>query len=306
MTFEGFTAAGVRCDLGIPVSVRINRGEDAPADDFTGLFPWGGADEPISRIRVMREGQLCFFGFVDEQAREFTEDGAVLKIVARSRAALLLDNEAMPQAYCAPHFSTVFRRHAAPYGFSRYEIPPGGKTGEFSVSKGMSEWQVLESFCRRYLSAAPRITRGDVFLAGVRPADGPVVFGGLSGGIPWTSLSIRRKDWERISDVFVQSKRGDYTTRVPDDETARMGIVRKRYLSASGGVSDAGRVLAAARRRSFELELECPAWADAEPGTPAVVRGAPGGEISGLSVYQVSCSLTGDGERTAVVLRREK
>ncbi len=39
-----------------------------------------------------------------------TKNGAMLKLIARSRAALLLDNEAMPQEYHYPSLTQLYER----------------------------------------------------------------------------------------------------------------------------------------------------------------------------------------------------
>lgn len=75
----------------------------------------------------------------------------MLEIAARSMAALLLDNEAIPQTYAYPSLPLLFERHGKPYGFTEWEGEPSGFSVPFTITKGMSEWEVLSLFCSRYL-----------------------------------------------------------------------------------------------------------------------------------------------------------
>lgn len=50
-----------------------------------------------------------FRGIVDEQIETISESGIILEINARSLAALLLDNEAMPQSCCLPDMQLLWR-----------------------------------------------------------------------------------------------------------------------------------------------------------------------------------------------------
>lgn len=74
MTYFGYTAAGEKVNLGAPVSVIINRDEDAPADDFTGIFPAASAMPPITAVRAFRGEELAFNGIVDEQTVQTTSN----------------------------------------------------------------------------------------------------------------------------------------------------------------------------------------------------------------------------------------
>lgn len=301
MTFEAYTAAGVRHDLGTPVSARINRSEDAPADDFTGIFPFKKSWPQFLRLRVTKESGTVFSGLVDEQTVLLEHGASVQRLVARSRAALLLDNEALPQTYYAPSLWTIFLRHAAPYGFTQYLGEPANQSGELAVAKGMSEWQVIRTFCARFLGVTPRVTREGVLDASGGTSAGALRFGGA--GIPYLSLSRKYRYHALLSEVFVQSRQGGfYTARAADQEAQRLGIVRRRYLGA-GAATTAERMLAAARRAAEETTLVCLEGADFEPGMRAAVEDAELGTFSGMTVAKIVYTLDADGELCTVTLR---
>ncbi len=74
--------------------------------------------------KFAEEGEVVFFGPVDELQRRFSSEGCMLEIVARSMAALLLENEAIPQTYAYPSLPLLFERHGKPYGFTEWEGNP--------------------------------------------------------------------------------------------------------------------------------------------------------------------------------------
>lgn len=301
MTFEGITAAGTVHRLGTPLSVRITRGADAPADDFLGEFPWS-AIPPLYRLRITDGQKTIFYGPVDEQEDAFSQKGAFLRLAGRSMAAILLDNEAAPQTYYSPPFATVFSRHAAPYGFSRYRVPAGGeKIGEFTVTKGMSEWQVLERFCRRAWNAPLSLRNGEELIAGEPSGGEQLLFGGA--GLSYLSLTKTNKASERISEVLVRSVReGVYSVSITDAQALRDGVRRRRCMSTGAGL-DARRVLARAEQKALEYTLVLPGWPHLLPGTRAVLKNENLGCVDGLQVWSSVCKIDSAGATCTVVLR---
>ncbi|WP_283610147.1 hypothetical protein [Faecalispora anaeroviscerum] len=302
MTFEGITAGGIVCSLGTPLSVRISRGAGAPADELIGEFPWS-ALPPLYRLRVSDGERIVFFGPVDVQQERISPKGAFLRVEGRSLAALLLDNEAVPQTYYSPPFSTVFSRHAAPYGFSRCRVPGSTeKIGEFTVTKGMSEWQVLESFCRRAWSASPVFQDGNELTVGASELGETLLFG--NQGLRYLSLTKTQKAYKRISEILVRSaKDGRYTVSVTEEQALREGICRRRCLSSSSGIS-AKQALASARQKSLEYTLVLPGWPDVRPGRNAELNDRTFGRGAGLRVWSVDYDLDTGGMLCTVTLRR--
>lgn len=304
MKFEGITAQGAVCSLGTPLSVHISRDAGAPADELVGEFPWSVLP-PLYRLQVSDGERILFFGPVDVQQEKISPKGAFLRVEGRSLAALLLDNEAVPQTYYSPPFSTVFARHAAPYGFLRYRTPSGTeKIGEFTVTKGTSEWQVFESFCRRAWSASPVLQEGNELTVGGSEENGVLLFGDSVRGMTYLSLTRTRREYERISELLVRSaKDGRYTVSLTDEQALRDGIRRRRCLSASSAVS-AKQVLANARQKSLEYTLVLPGWPDVQPGRNAELSDRLLGRVAGLRVWSVEYELDTGGMLCIVTLRR--
>lgn len=303
MTFTAFDPQGRAYDLGEPVSVRIDRDEDAPADGLSGTFLLRRDLPDLLLIRVEDQGQTIFSGQVDELERQVSPTGTLLRITGRSRAALLLDNEAMPQSYYGPSLKNIFRRHAAPYGFTTYVGDSGYKSGEYRIGKGISEWQAISTFCIRYLGQKPVLGRDGILYVKPRSFSGALFFSN-SAGTPFLSAILRQRYCERLSEVLIQGADGWYSSRLADDRVRSLGISRKRYCSLSDGAATAGRLLQASQRAGREVVVTCPGWPDAELTMHGTVEDPALGRLTGLSVAKLTWLADSRGPRCVVVLRQ--
>ena len=132
-----------------------------------------------------------FGGFWTSSPFVWEKSGMTLRLTARSEAALLLDNEALPQTYINPSLKQLFDRHAAPYGFAGMAGNQGAFRGKLTVKKGMSEWQVFEEFCGYFLGTTPRVTYLGILDATGKPSEKQVFFSN-QGGISYRSFDPSR------------------------------------------------------------------------------------------------------------------
>ncbi len=299
MTYFGVYPGGTEVALGQPVQVRLSREEDVPADGFTGVFPLAGTLGSITGIRVYdRNHNLCFDGIVDVQA-ESDSDARLLTLTARSSAALLLDNEALPQTYYKPSLAVIFANHVRPYGFSAFRGNEKMAGGALTVTKGMSEWQAASAFCTQYLNVKPRIVNG-VFDATGEVPKGSVRFGGT--GVPYSSLIIENKYSEIVSELMAQAGgNGAYVSAAKERDAAGLGIRRRRCLSVG---QNAESVLRAARKKSFSGQIACPGEVPALLLQAAGVEGKRAGFPGDLYISEIEYILNSSGEITRFVLRR--
>lgn len=298
MTFVALGPNGEETCLPQPVQVRFNCREDAPADALNAVFPWGGGTGAAVGIRVYdKNRKLCFDGIVDEQ-RLSCAGRLLLTLNCRSRAALLLDNEAIPQIYAMVSLPIIFARHIEPYGFTAYKGPDGLFQGVLTVEKGMSEWQAAAQFCKRFLKTVPRIC-GSVFDASGEIPGGRLVFG--NGGVPFSALTVQNRYCERYSQLLIPSG-GTFPCAVRDGESQGLGVLRRRILTKN---QDARAVERLARRRAFSVLLECPGEVPAQLCENAEVRNSPFGDTENLVVSEVDYCLDSRGEKTRLILRRQ-
>lgn len=291
--------------LPAPLSVCIRAEDDVPADDLYAVFPDEEVGE-LCRVAVYDGSRVVFRGVVDEQEHALSREGCFLRLSARSLAALLLDNEALPQCYDHPSAKLIYERHAQPYGIAAGDPDDATCFGELCVTKGMSQWGVLSAFCRVCYSTAPRVSADGVLYLREPPLSGDAVVFGGEGGIPYVSLTDTRRRCEEISRVNVKLKPDDgYGCRIENSDALSRGVVRERYLNAmlgSQSVRSADVMLRKSRRRARTLSLKCVGRHPDLLWREARIADRETGES--FYVCAAEYRMNANGEYTAVKLRR--
>jgi len=300
MTYIGITPTGKNVKLPNPVQVRLNRAEGAPADGFTGVFPMGRTAGNLTGIHIYDKNQeLCFDGIVDEQ-KESCGSEMMLTIIARSSAALLLDNEAIPQTYNMMSLPMIFARHVLTYGFSSFLGSKKLFPGELAVTKGMSDWQAAELFCTKYLNVKPRIQNGVFDASGIRP-QGEIIFDNTNG-VRYSSLTAENKYSSLLSELLMQqNSNGSYSPIMRDESAVALGIRRRRCLTAG---QNAGTVIRASQCKAFDVKADCPGEIPAQLLQNASVQDKILGTIGNLYISEIDYILNSGGETTRFTLRR--
>lgn len=241
-----------------PMSVSISSSESAPADSLRAVFAVEGDVPELCRIEVFDEDETVFSGAVDSQAEEYGLSGHFLTVYARSRAAILLDNEAKPQTYRCPSMRLLMKRHFEPLGFDRFSGSDKVFSGELTVTKGMSEWAVLKKFAVLFLNTEPRIDRtGTIDVSG---CDGDAEILLPSEGL----ISFRRelKNSALVSEIRARTRpeRG-YDMLFASDRAKRSGVCRRRYISTadnrSGSITGIRRILEKSDAAYKRVIAEC-------------------------------------------------
>ena len=294
---------GKRVDFPFLLSLKMDWDEDAPAHSLAASFAVDAPAPRLARVEVLHEGVLVFRGIVDQQDTKISPQGNRLRLVARSLAALLLDNEALPQTYINPSLRGLFERHARPYGFPSFAGNGGAFRGKLTVEKGMSEWQVLQGFCDYFLGASLSVRPDGVLDAAGDPPKGLLRFSNTDG-IPYQSVTHQDFFCRRIQEIWLQAGVGTgYQGHVVDAETAGLGIQRKRYKTATNyqGTS----VLRKSRRQAEECTLSCLGWVPAQLGMEASLADPFFGESDGWTVAKCTYQQSQAGESTCCVLRKK-
>lgn len=304
MRYEGVTVKGARVALGQPITVRMTSSEDSPADVFTGVFP-GGADCPdLLYWNVYDDDDtLLFGGIVDRQKKDCSGEGILLTIEARSKAALLLDNEAMPQTYINPSLGTLFQNHGAPYGLPKFLGKTASYYWTYVIPKGTSEWQVFWDFCLYCIGIEPRVTPEGVLDVTGQSTGEPVVFSN-AGGIPYSGVTHDRQPKQRLSGLHLQGAVGEgYQNELLDLIAIGKGIRRNRYVTAANW--QGRRMLKTARRKSDSVILTCPKPVRCPLGTRATVDDPSLGRLENYRVSGLVYTLDHTGETWTVTLQTE-
>ena len=294
-----------------PASVRFSADRDAPAHSLEARFPLGSGQRlpEFHTIQVVKDGAVFFRGLIDEQTILVDGDGAGIEVCSRSMAALLLDNEAIPQTYYVPSTRLIYQRHAQPYGFSEFSGKDKAFSTKLQIEKGASEWEVIESFCRDALGTRPQVTFTGELQMEPQDPEAEALFSNC-GGIFYASIREERLRCKRLSQVLVRSERlGGYSTQVWDSQAAGDGILRRRLLNAVDDpktpVFRGQLLLDKSREQAYQLELACPGERILPLETRARVADPVLGDFEALKVSGISYRLDSAGEQTLVILRKD-
>lgn len=242
LTYELFDIYGKKTKLKYPLSVKFTSSDDAPADSLNVTFAVSGNIPEIATVTVENGNERLFSGIVDTQTEEESPDGILLTISARSLECILLDNEALPQTYCMPSMPLIVERHLAPLGFTEYIGERKSFSGEMIISKGMSEWAVLETFCRRFLETKPKIDcYGVIDITGSESDE--IIYLSESRCISKKHILDRSK---LISEIDARTYiAGGYEMTLENKNAKALGVRRKRYVNS---IDSESRTVLSARK----------------------------------------------------------
>lgn len=299
-------ALGLAVSLPEPARMVCEQAFDVPADALEAVFPVTGltAARELAELALELDGTEVFRGVVDEQLVRTDGDGVMMTVRARGMAAVLLDNEAIPQAFERPSLLDMYNAHLRQYGFRGLLYNRNAVLTSYGVAKGKSEWQAFEGFCRQALGVRPRVEDGYVT---VRPrAPGRTFVLSNSGGLAYSALEVKIKRYGVISRVILKSAAGIYDTPVENRAAQLAGIRRKRYVSPSsewGSNPNAGadRLMRDSMARRLQVTAVLTELADIRVGDRVRVNDG-GWSFGELAVAGVTHRASGAGRETELIL----
>lgn len=288
--------------LGVPLKVTVSCDEDVPADSLELELDTVGLGE-LKYVELAKDGKVIFSGEVDEQTEELCEFPKTV-IIARSSAAILIDNEAYPMSLENPSAEDVFRFFAEPFGFRKLCGVDRELNSKLTVAKGTSCFNVLKTFSKNVYGAFPRCEGDTLYIDGKKPA-GRLRLGYAE--MPLISLKTTRLRCNRISAVYVRTADNEgYVNKIADYEAEAQGVKKVRYLNASPGgsktIADADRILDDSKRDCFLAVALCRGCMADALGTSAKVKGIEGE----LYVSALKYTFGESGEYTRLTLRRKE
>ena len=297
-----------RTELTEIYSAVIDCDVSVPADSLKICMAYNrSAANTARRIIAEENGEVVFLGEIDSIVSERSASAQTMKISARSLAALLLDNEAEPLDYNSPSPQLIFRRHLMPFGITLADGGGHSMGGRLRINKGMSHWQVIESFCRSKYGSRPKITAdGRAFFKGL-PKNGVTVFG--EKGTDYYSLKEKRNRHALITDVRVRSaKNGRYDSVVANSNPQCTSLIRRRYVDAAAEnrtMDTAFKMIENSNRKSYSLQLSCFGCHLRLLGGGAAVEDSGLGALEGLTVKGVKFSEDKNGAVSVITLEKE-
>lgn len=225
---------GNRIKLPTPISMEISMAYDTPAHSLTLTVPYLFTMDEITDVSVEINGTTVFSGIVDEQTTQYS-NGYTVKINARSYSALLIDNEAVPANYHTPSLADIFSKHAQAYGIKGFLGDNGVCNSDFTVKKGVSEWEVIDTFCKSVLKTTPTVTNdGFIDVRSDRQTKHYVFSNLRRGALKFSNAKIKRQRYGVVSQVIYKlSQNTDYIYSRTNDDALSRGICRRRLLNLS-------------------------------------------------------------------------
>ncbi len=315
MIYIATTISDQKVNLGYAYSAQINKSFETPADCLNVIFPSNKKHEEYKNIDVyINENEKFFSGVVDEQRLEVTSSGCFLTIIARNKAAYLIDNEASPQDYTRPSLDIIFKRHVKPYGFTAIYGDLSVFSTIIEVTKGMSEWDVLEKFCSTCLNIFPTVNADGTIDATGSASFKKLYFSNVKGAVNYSSFVEKNYRYRLISEIIVCAPyEAIYIAKVKDQNLIDKGISRRKFISISAdndhaekySISTAEQMISNAKKKAHEIIITCPGAIFAQVGNKCEIDDSILGKVENLEVYEVEYKLNRNGEFTVITLLEE-
>lgn len=295
---------GNKLPLPHPTDFIINR-EIGAADDLTIKFPYFNIDDYCaSKIELVIDGRIEFSGIIDELKLSESSLGTIVSIYSRSKAALLLDNEAKPADYKNIGSALLWQNHLAPFGID-YICDGNGEYTDLSIYKGTSHWQVIKSFCAACYSTEPYVDEeGRVIL---HRSENEALFFSNSGGLRYSSAEVTERYYKLISSVYTKAlSRSDYDIENTNPIAENLGICRTRYADgATVGNDYAAKLIEQTNSESLQIKVTAPYFLHCPLGCNGKIKLGNERIYSGLKCRRVKQSFSENGFETIVYMLGE-
>jgi hypothetical protein len=283
-----YDADGGQQILASPVKVTLQRSVSAPADVLEAVFPLTGPVRPAAFFRMAAAGKVLFDGPVDTMRET---DGRLLHLSVRSRAALLLDSQALPGTWLHPGLRNLFQTCAVPYGFTQIVGDMRVFDTPYTIDSNKSEWQALDTFCQSFLGTALWEENG-VLRAEQPTFSEPAVLG--KSGIPYLKVCRTWQMYRQLSEVW-GIRSGELENCIQDSAVRQTGILRRRISAAPEAA------LQEACGQVQTTSVLCVGWQPVKLWQPAVLWLPQ--ETLQLQVKQILYQLSTEGKTTRLLLQ---
>lgn len=295
---------GQTTHLSKSLSMSFVSSSDSPADSLRVTFAVDSPAEEIYSVKVLDGAETVFFGYADEQTETVSGNGIILTVKARSLAALLLDNEAMPQVYCLPTMDIIFEQHLKALGFTDYSGENYVCKGDLIITKGMSEWEMLCLFCSISGIEKPYVTSdGSLTIGKKRETD--TVF--LDSDSPKVKFSRIIKRNALISDIYIRTSKDDgYNYHMENNYAKKHKGTKIRYFNSADNFrrspAYAGKLMTAGNHAFINCTAEIPGIVSCRTGDSLKISGKREKYI----ITEVRYNSGQDGERTIITAEVEE
>lgn len=216
------------------------KNKDTPCDYIELIFINNNISKSYYELEFYINNNLSFEGIIDKQTLSISADCQMVKISARRKIpALLLDNQARAKTYKNISIQDLYAIHARAYGIQGIEISENRTYPLFSISKGMSEWEVIELFASQVYGVIPYIDEKNYLVIGNRKNIQIHQFSNSQNKLLYSKLEVINSNYNILSHVYICNNDGEETLvyNTGTDPTSNTNysdnIHRKRFLSNS-------------------------------------------------------------------------
>ncbi len=300
-----------------PKSFEIRSSMDTPADSFTGIFPFSSSLSLGDTIEVTSpEKERLFFGTVEDLTTIISSDGVFTEIFARSPAAALVDNEALPKTYNCPSFEDIYKNHALPYSIKSFSGENLRWQGTFSILKGDSHWDVIKRFCLSVTGCEPFIS-GDLTLYSKHPENflsekKIAISNSMPGCTKFSKAEFTESSFGIVGKIICKvQKEGTYAHSIlnpyiknPENYNVRIVDLTNTPLWERQNKTD--RIFRLSLEKTLQIETELFDPPPIFTGMKAFFSSPVGKQEDDLIVFQRVLRLTSKGYYCTVILRKEE
>ncbi len=259
----------------------------------------------ITRVEAFEGKSKIFTGFADKQTLSTSESGKRVFIYARSSAALLVDNEALPCQYHHPSARQLWFHNAREFGFD-FGLPVLYCDKDYYVSKGTSCFGAINDFFKMLYSRGIYVDANNV----IRAFEKSQKLKTLEGSrVVSAAFTVNRS--KPLSQIDYKINASDeYCYHLKSRFAEKSGIARRRLINLSALPLWQREAVAKNRLESsyselYTLELELAGTVDFRLYDRAKVNLKGVCEGRELLVYQLVKSKNDKGEKTLLRLRAE-
>lgn len=234
LMFYGLDGEMNRYHLPRPLEFELVQSFDSPAHSLEGIFLCRQWLPEFRYVEVWNGNERLFRGITDEQSVTENDTGRRLKLIARSKGALLLDNEAYPGTHQNCDLEDIFDEHIRPYGFAFLDTESCPFFNHYSILKGTSEWEAFFRFYRNSNLGTPYVDQNDHVVCKLHPHTGVThkISNRNNHALHYSSLKLVNNRYSPITQFFIRDDDGCYSSTY-ENHDLNLGLTRKRYLIPS-------------------------------------------------------------------------
>lgn len=305
MIFELFDINGNAVHAENIVSYELISEAGAACDGLRLNFIQNSLIGEICTVKAYIDSVLIFNGFCDKQKISMDKSGVSCFIYARSSAALLVDNEALPCQYSKPSARQLWYSNARDFGFE-CALPEIYTENNYLVSKGTSCYGAINDFVSA-VYGAPVYATPDNVLTVYKESEYTKSLNDYN--VVSFSYIINRS--EPVSEIDYKISSGDdYSYHFKSDYADRMGIKRRRLYNLSSiplwqRETTAEKKIKDSLEEYYSVSAEISGECDLKLYDRVIFNFAVNDDNEEFYVSELIRSKGKGGEKTAIVLKKK-